>query len=97
VIGKLDFPADHPMLDHFRFHQKTYRHRACDRQDDDPVAGGAAFPRWPQGDLERRLSRSRRVYEDLAKTYRKAVKAFYDAAAAIAIRRHGLGLSLFAG
>ena len=61
VIGKLDFPADHPMLDHFRFLKKQCRHRACDAEDDDPVAGGAAFPRRPQVDLEGRLSRSRRV------------------------------------
>ena len=56
VIGKLDFPADHPMLDHFRFLKKTVRHRPCHREDDDPVARGAAFPRRPQADLEGGLS-----------------------------------------
>ncbi len=56
------------------------RDRACDAEDDDPVAGGAAFPRRPQVDLEAGLSRSRRCSSRIsAKTYRKAVKAFYDA------------------
>ena len=80
VIGKLDFPADHPMLDHFQFPEKACRHRPCDGEDDDPVARGAAFPRRPQVDLESRsIPISRRSIEDLGKTYRKAVKAFYDA------------------
>ena len=61
VIGKLDFPDDHPMLDAFQVPEEAVRHRACDAEDDDPVAGGAAFPRRPQVDLEGGLSRSRRV------------------------------------
>ena len=45
-----------------------------------PVAGGAAFPRRPQGDLESRsIPTSRSSTRISAKTYRKAVKAFYDA------------------
>ena len=80
VIGKLDFPDDHPMLDAFQIPEKAMRHRACHAEDDDPVAGGAAFPRRPQVDLEGGLSRSRGVLSRISrKTYRKAVKAFYDA------------------
>ncbi len=78
VIGKLDFPDDHPMLDHFNFLKKSAKSR-CHAEDDDPVAGGSAFPRRPQGDLEGRLSRSRSLLRRLGKTYRKAVQAFYDA------------------
>ena len=61
VIGKLDFPDNHPMLDHFRFLKKHADERPCHAEDDDPVAGGAAFPRRPQVDLEARsipISRS---------------------------------------
>ena len=61
VIGKLDFPDDHPMLDHFRFLKKHADAAHVTREDDDPVAGGAAFPRRPQGDLEGGLSRPRPV------------------------------------
>src|SRR5882672_1153296 len=53
VIGKLDFPDNHPMLDHFR-------------------GGRKAISKDVYPDLEE-------FYADLGKTYRKAVKAFYDA------------------
>jgi 5-methyltetrahydropteroyltriglutamate--homocysteine methyltransferase len=79
VIGKVDFPADHPMLDHFRFLKKQ-----CDQ------AGVVAKMTIPSPAVLHfrggRKAISRDVYpdlepffEDLAKTYRKAVKAFYDA------------------
>jgi len=79
VIGKLDFPADHPMLDHFKFLKKHA-----------DVAGVTAKMTIPSpAVLHFRGGRqliSQEVYpdlggffEDLAKTYRKAVKAFYDA------------------
>ena len=56
VIGKLDFPDDHPMLDAFQVPEKAVRDRSCDAEDDDPLAGSAALPRRPQVDLEARLS-----------------------------------------
>ena len=61
VIGKLDFPDNHPMLEHFKFLKKQCEDRACDAEDDDPIAGGSALPRWPQLDLQRCVSRSRCV------------------------------------
>ncbi len=79
VIGKLDFPDNHPMLEHFRFLKKQ-----CDAAD---VMAKMTIPspavlHFRGG----RKSISKEVYpdievffEDLAKTYRKAVKAFYDA------------------
>jgi 5-methyltetrahydropteroyltriglutamate--homocysteine methyltransferase len=76
VVGKLDFPADHPHLQHFRFLKDTTRlvpkmtipspsmlHYRGGRQAIDPKV----YP-----DVEG-------YYEDLGKTYAKAVKAFYDA------------------
>lgn len=79
VIGKLDFPDDHPMLAHFKFLK-----RQCD------IAGVTAKMTIPSPAVLHfrggRKAISKDVYpnieiffEDLAKTYRKAIKAFYDA------------------
>jgi 5-methyltetrahydropteroyltriglutamate--homocysteine methyltransferase len=79
VIGKLDFPDDHPMLSHFKFLKKQ-----CD------IAHVTAKMTIPSPAVLHfrggRKSISKEVYpdldvffEDLAKTYRKAVKTFYDA------------------
>src|SRR3981189_2531223 len=79
VIGKLDFPDDHPMLAHFKFLKKQ-----CEIAHVMPkmTIPSPAVLHFRGG----RKSISREVYpdievffEDLAKTYRKAVKAFYDA------------------
>ena len=79
VVGKLDFPDDHPMLADFKFLKK---------QAD--AAGVTAKMTIPSPSVLHfrggRKSISKDVYpdldafyEDLGKTYRKAVKAFYDA------------------
>jgi 5-methyltetrahydropteroyltriglutamate--homocysteine methyltransferase len=79
VIGKLDFPADHPMLAHFAFLKKH-----CETAHVTPkmTIPSPAVLHFRGG----RKAISQQVYpdldgffEDLAKTYRKAVKAFYDA------------------
>src|ERR1700730_9851142 len=79
VIGKLDFPDSHPMLDHFRFLKK---HAAIAHVMPKMTIPSPAVLHFRGG----RKSISRDVYphldafyEDLAKTYRKAVRAFYDA------------------
>ncbi len=79
VIGKLDFPADHPMLDHFKF---LKRHADIAHVTAKMTIPSPAVLHFRGG---RKLI-SQQVYpdlgaffEDLAKTYRKAVKAFYDA------------------
>jgi len=79
VIGKLDFPADHPMLDHFRFLKK---HADAAHVTAKMTIPSPAVLHFRGG----RKSISTAVYpdldpffEDLGKTYRKAVKAFYDA------------------
>jgi 5-methyltetrahydropteroyltriglutamate--homocysteine methyltransferase len=79
VIGKLDFPADHPMLDHFRFlkqHADT-AHVVPKMTIPSPAVlhfrgGRKSISTDVYPDLEP-------FFEDLARTYRKAVKAFYDA------------------
>src|SRR5215472_11648656 len=79
VIGKLDFPADHPMLDHFRFlkTQADIAHVVPKMTIPSPAVlhfrgGRKAISKDVYPDLDA-------FYEDLGKTYRKAVKAFYDA------------------
>ncbi|MFY9952242.1 cobalamin-independent methionine synthase II family protein [Bradyrhizobium sp.] len=79
VFGKLDFPADHPMLDHFKFLKKhaDIAHITAKMTIPSPTVlhfrgGRKSISRDIYPDLDA-------FYEDLAKTYRKAVKAFYDA------------------
>jgi 5-methyltetrahydropteroyltriglutamate--homocysteine methyltransferase len=79
VIDKLDFPADHPMLDHFHFLKKhaDTAHVTAKMTIPSPAVlhfrgGRKAISKEVYPDLDA-------FYEDLGKTYRKAVKAFYDA------------------
>jgi 5-methyltetrahydropteroyltriglutamate--homocysteine methyltransferase len=79
VIGKLDFPDNHPMLAHFGFLKKQCEIAHVTPKMTIPSPSVLHF----RGG---RKSISKEVYpdldpffQDLAKTYRKAVKAFYDA------------------
>ena len=79
VIGKLDFPDNHPMLDHFKFLKKhcEVAHVMPKMTIPSPAVlhfrgGRKSISKDVYPDLDA-------FYEDLAKTYRKAVKAFYDA------------------
>ncbi|MBV8448766.1 MAG: 5-methyltetrahydropteroyltriglutamate--homocysteine S-methyltransferase, partial [Hyphomicrobiales bacterium] len=78
VIGKLGF-GNHPMLDHFRFLKKhaDTAHVVPKMTIPSPAVlhfrgGRKAISKDVYPDLDA-------FYEDLGKTYRKAVKAFYDA------------------
>jgi len=76
VHGKIDFPADHPMLSHFAFlktHTRVLPKMTIPaptvfhfRLEADAVNPGA----YPSNDA---------IFVDLATAYRKAVRAFYDA------------------
>src|ERR1700684_3066970 len=79
VIGKLDFPDHHTMLDHFRFLKKhaDTAHVTAKMTIPSPAVlhfrgGRKAISSQVFPDLDA-------FYLDLGKTYRKAVKAFYDA------------------
>jgi 5-methyltetrahydropteroyltriglutamate--homocysteine methyltransferase len=79
VIGKLDFPADHPMLAHFKFLKRKcdIAHVTAKMTIPSPAVlhfrgGRKLISKEVYPDLES-------FYADLGKTYRKAVKAFYDA------------------
>jgi 5-methyltetrahydropteroyltriglutamate--homocysteine methyltransferase len=76
ITGKLDFPADHPMVEHFKFLKATARvtpkmtipspavmHFRGGRS----TIGAGAYP-----DLDE-------FFDDLGKLYGKAIRAFYDA------------------
>jgi 5-methyltetrahydropteroyltriglutamate--homocysteine methyltransferase len=79
VIGKLDFPDDHPMLSHFKFLKKQ-----CDTAH---VTAKMTIPspavlhfRGGRKSISKEVYPDLEVFfQDLGKTYRKAVKAFYDA------------------
>ncbi len=77
ITGKLDFPADHPMLEHFKFVAANTKvtpkisipgPSCCHFR----VAKADIAPKQYQADPQA-------MFNDLAATYRKAVKAFYDA------------------
>src|SRR5690348_10211583 len=75
VVGKLDFPADHPMLEHFRF-LKAHTRQTPKMTIPSPSVlhfrgGRAGISREVYPDLDP-------FFDDLARTYRKAVRAFYD-------------------
>src|SRR6202000_74874 len=76
VIGKLDFPADHPMLAHVRFSkkQRDIAHVTAKMTIPSPAVlhfrgGRKLISQTVYPDLEE-------FYLDLGKTYRKAVQAF---------------------
>src|SRR4029079_17003455 len=79
VIGKLDFPNDHPMLDHFRFLKKVtdQAHVTAKMTIPSPAVlhfrgGRKAISQDVYPDLDA-------FYEDLGKATGKPGKAFYDA------------------
>jgi 5-methyltetrahydropteroyltriglutamate--homocysteine methyltransferase len=75
LVGKVDFSGKHPMLDHFEF-LKAHTRVAAKMTIPSPtlahfrIGRDAIKPIYP--DLDE-------YFNDLAKTYRKVVRAFYDA------------------
>ncbi|MGZ5828129.1 MAG: 5-methyltetrahydropteroyltriglutamate--homocysteine S-methyltransferase [Xanthobacteraceae bacterium] len=76
VNGKIGFPATHPMLEHFRF-LKSHTHVVPKVTIPSPTV---FHFRLEPGAVEKQVySEMDGIFDDLADTYRKAVKAFYDA------------------
>jgi 5-methyltetrahydropteroyltriglutamate--homocysteine methyltransferase len=76
VVGKVDFAADHPMLAHFRFLKE---HSRVVPKMTIPSPAVLHF-RGGRGAISRQVYPDLDVFfDDLAKAYRKAVRAFYDA------------------
>ncbi|AZQ67990.1 5-methyltetrahydropteroyltriglutamate--homocysteine S-methyltransferase [Silicimonas algicola] len=77
ISGKLDFPADHPMLDHFRF---VKDHTTVVPKISIPGPSCCHFRTAPEDiKVAAYLDDPQSLFDDLAATYRKAVHAFYDA------------------
>lgn len=76
ITGRLDFPDDHPMLDHFRFLAGV-----ANAQPKISIPGPSAchFRTAPEDIVPPEYKDPEVLFDDLAKTYRKAVAAFYDA------------------
>jgi len=76
VTGKLDFPADHPMLEHFRFLKSVTKVTPKMTIPAPSVmhfrSGRAAISTQAYPDIDG-------YFDDLAKVYGKAIKSFYDA------------------
>ncbi len=76
INGKLDFPADHPMLEHFRF---VKEHTNVVPKISIPGPSCCHFRVDPE-DIHPKEYREdpQAIFDDLVATYRKAVQAFYD-------------------
>jgi 5-methyltetrahydropteroyltriglutamate--homocysteine methyltransferase len=76
VIGKLDFPARHPFIEHFKFLNEHARATAKMTIPAPPVLH---FRGGRRSISEKAYPDLAAFFDDLGKTYRKAVQAFYDA------------------
>lgn len=76
ITGTLDFPDDHPMLDHFR-----YLASVAKVQPKISIPGPSAchFRLSPDDVEPAEYADAEVLFDDIAKTYAKAVRAFYDA------------------
>src|SRR5436305_6240388 len=76
ITGKLDFPADHPMLDHCKF---LKAHTRVTPKMCIPAPPVMHF-RLPKDGIPKNVYPDiDGFFDDLGQTYKKAVKAFYDA------------------
>ena len=76
VDGRVSFPSDHPMLDHYRFLQAT---TSATPKMSIPAPTVMHF-RLEQDSVSMSAYEHRDdIFDDLAQTYRDAVRAFYDA------------------
>ncbi len=79
VTGKLDFPADHPMIEHFRLLKDRCDLAGVMPKMTIPSPSVLHFRGGRQAISQEAYPRLDDFFVDLAKTYRKAVKALYDA------------------
>ena len=76
VTGKLDFPADHPMLEHFKFLKANTK---VTPKMTIPSPSVMHFRGGRQAIDKKAYPEIGAYFDDLAKLYGKAIKAFYDA------------------
>lgn len=76
VTGPLSFPADHPMLDHFRF---VAEHTKVTPKISIPGPSAVHFRVTPENNLHKPYADQEAFFAAIAATYRDAVNAFYAA------------------
>jgi 5-methyltetrahydropteroyltriglutamate--homocysteine methyltransferase len=76
VTGKLDFPADHPMLEHFKF---VAANTKLTPKMTIPAPSVMHFRGGRKSISQQAYPEMGAYFDDLAKLYGKAIKAFYDA------------------
>ncbi len=76
ISGRLDFPSDHPMLDHFRF---VAQHTGVVPKISIPGPSCCHFRTAPEDIAPPDYRDPDCLFAEIAGTYRKAVHAFYDA------------------
>ena len=76
IKGKLDFPDDHPMLEHFRF---VAAKTTVTPKISIPGPSCCHFRTAPEDILPEEYKDDDVLFGDIAATYNKAVHAFYDA------------------
>jgi len=76
ITGKLDFPNDHPMIDHYKF---VASHAAVTPKISIPGPSCCHFRTAPDDIHPQEYKDVDVLFDDLAATYKKAVQAFYDA------------------
>jgi methionine synthase II (cobalamin-independent) len=76
IVGKIDFPSSHPMIEHFKFlkaHTKVVPKMTI------PSPGVLHFRLEPNAVSKDVYPHRDAIFDDLATTYQKAIKAFYAA------------------
>lgn len=76
IPGRVDFPDDHPMLDHFRFLASVAE---VEPKISIPGPSACHFRVAREDIAPAEYADVEALFDDIAKAYRKAVKAFYDA------------------
>ncbi|WP_128255290.1 5-methyltetrahydropteroyltriglutamate--homocysteine S-methyltransferase [Falsirhodobacter deserti] len=78
LTGPLDFPADHPMIEHFTF-VKNLAQAGEAPKISIPGPSACHFRMEPENIEYDAYKDADKLFEDIAATYKKAVQAFYDA------------------
>jgi 5-methyltetrahydropteroyltriglutamate--homocysteine methyltransferase len=75
IHGKLGFPGNHPMLEHFKF---LKAHTRVTPKMCIPSPATLHFRLEPNAVATKEYADRDAIFDDLAKTYKQAIRAFYD-------------------
>lgn len=79
LTGPLDFPADHPMIEHFTFLKDLVQPGDGIAKISIPGPSACHFRMEPENIEYAPYRDQEHLFHDIAATYKKAVQAFYDA------------------